>query len=380
MSSELPAAARRESRSRREELPSFLREARERARARLRASPTDLPDPVAPEIELDRVTRFVFTAIRSGAMRPVPDGGSLLGVRVLELLRSEVVRHWPPGAEAGSSELPPLLGVVRAFEDVRRALWPEDPDLLGAPVLDPWSRELLAEVAHTLGSSFSSIVFLAEVLLAAQDGEVHDARTTQLRLLQSAALTVGSTAGDLLRLSGPIAEPPASPGETSTVGEAVEAVAAAVRPGLEAKELELRIELPAPDVRIARAFTLRRILLSLALAAARWAEAGSVVLRCERAGRGGLLCAVEVKGGAGTDKGAPLTDVFPKRSGGEGWDFSSAGAGIAGARRLLGLLGSDLRVEARGEDLRLWFLFPISGEGGADGSGRGSGRALGRRG
>lgn len=359
MSSEHPAALAHLAAA--EGLPPFLRLACERLGERLRGSATDLPDTQSVEAELERVAGHVADAIRFGGEAPSDVVPSLLGLRVLDLLRAEVIGSWPEaGSSSPSADRPSPLVAARAFENVRKACWPEDPASLGAPLLDPWARELLSEVAHTLGSSFSSIVFLAEVLLHEGEGAARGDRRRQLRLLQSAALTLGTTAGDLLRLSGLLEEPeePWGP-ERPTIGTIATEVASAVRPTAEERGLDLRLDLFDDEPSVERSFTLGRILLALTLAVAREGEGGSVLIGTGRPAAGAVTFRIERRSARDRGPDEEFGRIFHGRQEGEGFAFSAAGASVAAARRLLRWLGSDLGIQESGSGLLLRFRFPL---------------------
>src|SRR2546425_335039 len=80
---------------------------------------------------------------------------------------------------------------------VRPTRQPEpEPDNLAACLSGSSGLELVVEMAHDLRSPLTSILFLAEAL---QRGPVSDAQRRELRLIYSAALSLCTTASDVLR-------------------------------------------------------------------------------------------------------------------------------------------------------------------------------------
>ncbi len=339
-------------------LPSFLSAANARVRSRLEGSPTNLPDAEAVFHELDRVSEWVLRHLEEGEALP-REAPTLLGARLLELLRDEVIGSW--SGEADGSEPYPLFQVVQAFQQVRECMAPPADDLLGGPALDPWARELLGEVAHTLGSSFGAMVFLTEVLAEGQSGEVNELQRRQLRILHRAALTVGSTSGDILRLTRPTGEPESGEaGEVARVVEVLEEVADAIRPLVEEKELRLAVETPSAELAVDRPLALKRVLMNGAIAVIKVVHEGRVVLGASEETSGRIAFLVRGRGEVSDADRAALVQAFPPRPEGRGWSFSTSGLGAAWARRLLRSLGSDLTVDVSTDGVELAFSLPPS--------------------
>lgn len=333
------------------ELPPYLREAADRVAHALQGPEADLPRTGELVRQVADVAGLVHAALLQGDAVP-PPSPSTLRASLLDLLRGEVLSGWREGGGA-----PPLLDVMRTMEEVRRTLSGQADGGFGSPVLDPWSRGLLREVAHLLRSPLASMMFLTEILASGQSGELNELQRDQLRILQRATLTVGTMAGDLLWLSGPAEELAEGEGERFSVADLMDEVSSAVRPIAEVKGLALEVHAPSGH-RSGRPLLLKRILLDLLLAIAGWTDRGRVLLRAEEQDGDVLFTLL----GDGRPPAANLEEIaclFPSTPEEEARSMSGSGLAISSARRRLAALGSQLELASSDRGSGFTFRLPL---------------------
>ncbi len=275
-----------------------------------------------------------------------PRARSILGRRLLELLRSELVRGWAdPGA---APETARVLATLEAMERVREALEPERPNDVAAPLAGPDGLELLVEVAHDLRSPLTSILFLAETLQRGQSGGVNPLQHRQLGLIYSAALALSSLASDaieLVRNGTELLDEAPSPFSLVALLDSVKDV---VHPMAEEKGLTVHVETQEPDHRLGNPLALGRVLLNLTSNALTFTDHGFVEIRADPRGPTAVEFSVRDTGrGIHTDALGNLYEPFRRASGRTGYCFSSTGLGLAICRKLVAGLGAELRMETR---------------------------------
>ena len=281
-----------------------------------------------------------------------PRAHSLLGKRLLELLRTGVMRAWDEGGLA-DGELGRLLV---AIERVREAVADDSAHALAAHLAGADGAELLVEVAHDLRSPLTSILFLAETLQRGQSGPVTDVQRRQLGLIYTAALGLSNVASDIVDLtrSDQLIEP--SPVPFSVAGM-LDAIRDIVRPIAEEKQLALRLLPPAVDERLGHPTALGRVLLNLTTNALKFTHSGYVEIVAHDVGLDRVEFSVR-DSGRGIDPAivSTLYDPLRKTVGRAGWLFSQTGLGLTICRKLTHALGSELRVETRPEWGTRFFL------------------------
>ncbi len=295
-----------------------------------------------------------LVAAVDGAARGTPpprdaQASSVLGRRLLELLRAEVVAGWQAAAaeQVGSAVIP----VLGAFERVREAIDPDWSKYFTARLSGPDGLDLIVEVAHDLRSPLTSILFLADTIGKGQSGDVTDLQRRQLRLIYSAALGLSSMASDVIELArggDQLVEKDLSP---FSVTEILESVTDMVRPIAEEKGLTIRYEPPSSDHRLGRPMALSRVLLNLTTNALKFTDEGYVEITTRARGLRQLEFSVRDTGhGISEEALANLYQPFRRtrgRAGRSGFYFSGTGLGLAMCRKLIEAIGATLEFETR---------------------------------
>lgn len=271
---------------------------------------------------------------------------SVLGQRLLELLRAETVRGWQRGTTAPDPSL--LLDLLEAFERVREAIEPHWANFFSSRLSGPDGLELVVEVAHDLRSPLTSILFLAETLQRGQSGELNEVQRRQLGLIYSAALGLSSAASDLIELArGGDRLVDRDPAPLS-VTEILESVRDIVRPIAEEKGLTIRLLPPTTDHRLGHRLALSRVLLNLTTNALKFTDEGSVEITTREKGLARVEFSVRDTGrGINSEALSSLYLPFRRIRGRSGYGFSGTGLGLAICRQLVQAMASDLKVETR---------------------------------
>lgn len=262
--------------------------------------------------------------------------GSLDRLRLLRMLRTEVLGAWE---EDDSS----LLRTMRAFEEVQRSLVDRMQEESVREVLNPFSRSLLREVAHLLRSPLGSIVMMADMLR--ESGGVTDAERRQIDIIHRSALSIATSAGDLLALVGD--EERFGRVDRFSVGEILETVQDVVAPVAAARGRTLEIEREVEGFRSGPEAALTEILLGLTLRATLRGKGGRVQLSARSTGEEAVSFSIVSRADDPPPGGVdPLLRVFRLDPESRSYTLSDDGLTVAAARTTLDRLGSELRLEA----------------------------------
>jgi signal transduction histidine kinase len=272
---------------------------------------------------------------------------SVLGRRLLELLRAALLRHLADINDARA--VVHLLGAVERVREVIEPDWSQYfMSRLSGP--DGLDLDLVVEVAHDLRSPLTSILFLAETLGRGQSGAVNDLQRRQLRLIYSAALGLSTMASDVIELArggDQLMEKESSP---FSIGEVLDSVSDMVRPIAEEKGLQVKVQPPATDRRLGRSLALSRVLLNLTTNALKFTDEGYVEITTQPKDRSRVEFAVRDTGhGISPEALANLYQPFRRtraRAGRSGYYFSGTGLGLAMCRKLVEAMGAELKFES----------------------------------
>jgi signal transduction histidine kinase len=304
---------------------------------------------------LTAVTRALRRACRGTPFTIDTRATSILGRRLLELLRGELVRGWTDRDPPVEPAL--ILATLTGVERLREALEPNWSEYLASRLAGPDGLELLVEVAHDLRSPLTSILFLAETLQRGQSGTVNELQHRQLGLIYSAALGLSSLASDAIDLTrngdGVLDEKP-SPFSLATLFDSVREI---VLPMAEEKGLTVRLVPEGPDYRLGNPLALGRVLLNLTTNALKFTNQGYVEIRAQPKRLTRLEFSVRDTGrGINANAQRHLYEPFRRNQWRSGYCFSGTGLGLAICRKLVAAMGSELQLETRaGWGTRFYF-------------------------
>lgn len=248
--------------------------------------------------------------------------------------------------QAGIAGADAVIRVLRGIEDVQLVL---DADcaqrfvnrLSGADALD-----LIVEVSHDMRSPLASILFLVETLRNGRSGAISPVQERQLGLVYSAAFGLSSLASDVIELARggdrlvdlhPI---------PFSVAETFLSVRDIVQPMAEEKGLLVRTQPPDSDFRVGHPAGLNRVLLNLTTNALKFTSTGFVEVTAKQLSRTRVEFSVRDTGrGIPPNVMATLFDAFRRRQKAGEYTFSSAGLGLSICRKLVEVMGGELKVE-----------------------------------
>jgi signal transduction histidine kinase len=300
----------------------------------------------AREILVDLATRVAGAgADPDAAAAGDPRSVSVLGRRLLELLRADLLQTWvatPPPVEH-------VMEALQALEHVRRAIEPAWSDFFTSRLSGPGALDLVVEVAHDLRSPLTSVLFLAETLQRGQSGPVNEVQHRQLGLIYGAALGLSAVTSDVIELArggDVLVDTQLSP---FSVTEILESVRDIVSPIAEEKGLTVRVKPPESNHRLGHPLALSRVLLNLTTNALKFTDQGYVEIAALPRGRQELEFGVRDTGrGISADALETLYQPFRRTAARRGgYAFSGTGLGLAICRRLVEAMGATLDVETR---------------------------------
>src|SRR5690242_10324049 len=226
-----------------------------------------------------------------------------------------------------------------------------------APELDEAERalrgaralELVVELAHDLRSPVAAILALTDLLEGGVDANpLSQGQRRQLGLIRSAALSLTTTASDVMALArrgGGLVGAQPMPFSIDAVLREVQAM---LVPIAEQRGLDLVIRTSGRNERVGHPRAVGRVLLNLATNALRYTQEGRVELSVRP--RSGTRVVFSV-----ADTGPGLPPEGSLQSGGQP-AFSTSGLGLTICRRVLNELDSTLKCEStRGVGTRFWF-------------------------
>jgi signal transduction histidine kinase len=299
-------------------------------------------DEVAEQLGL--LTTGIRGARTTGAVDVDDRVRTILGRRLLDLLRAAMVAAWPDSG-APDAELQPLLA---ATEQVRAAIEPSWAQSFAAHLSGSDGLALLMDVAHDLRSPLTSILVLAETLQRGQSGVVNNVQRRQLGLIYTAALGLSSVASDIIEFTQggeQLVEPEPIP---FSVTQTLESVRDIVRPIAEEKHLTIRLLAPSVAERMGHPVALSRVLLNLTTNALKFTDEGYVEIVAQERGPSKIEFAVRDSGkGIHPSTVTTLFQPLRKEPGRRGHLFSQTGLGLTICRKLVKAMRADLKVESQ---------------------------------
>jgi signal transduction histidine kinase len=238
------------------------------------------------------------------------------------------------------------MRVVRAIEDVNRAVEREQVQRLLDASAGPEALELLVEVAHDVRSPLGAILLLVETIRTGRSGALTPVQERQLGLVYGAAFNLNEMVNNVVALAREgdrlIEREPIA----FSVSEILQAVREIVRPIAEEKGLELRFTPPDVDWRVGHPTAISRVLLNLVTNALRETDQGFVDVGCRTLSRTRLEFFVRDTG-RGIDPALreALFRAFHVEQSGK-VRFSSSGLGLTICRKLIDAMHGELTVDA----------------------------------
>ncbi len=243
-----------------------------------------------------------------------------------------------------------IVGAVTSFVDVslqRAAAEAREQALLAAENLARVRREFLANMSHEIRTPLNGVLGFAEIgYRNCQDSD--KARAAFLKIQNSGKRLLG-VINDILDFSRIEAGKLKIEQTEVAIAELVDNAVDLVRDRAEAKHLALQVELAdnLPPVCISDPLRMGQILLNILSNAVKFTEAGSISLSV--ACRDDKLIFRVADTGIGMDAGqlAVLFNPFQQADASASRRFGGSGLGLAISRRILDLMGGDIRVDSQ---------------------------------
>lgn len=307
------------------------------------------PEPLAiADVEFDSTldpdlrTTVLEEGIRALAFIPLVFRGQLLGKfmlyfdtpRVLTAEELELAR-----TIAGTI----AVAIVRARDEQRLREARESAEHASAA-----KSQFLGIMSHELRTPLNAIMGYTELLLMGTAGDLTQAQSTHLERIRTSVRHQAELVDEVLTYARLEAGHEEVRSRIIDLVDTLRGMADLVRPDAELRGIALRAELPQAPVRIRTdPARLRQIVLNLLGNAAKYTEQGEIVLRARRVDDDIVVEVRDTGPGIPPDKldyiFAPFTRVDESRT----RLTPGTGLGLAIVRRLVTLLGGEVRVDSR---------------------------------
>ena len=207
--------------------------------------------------------------------------------------------------------------------------------------------EFLANVSHELRTPMNAIIGYSKLMLDGLDGELNEQQETDLQRVTTAADNLLGLINGLLDLSKIEAGRMEINLEELDVRPIIEDVVALVRPQSDAKELEVRANIPVelPSILADRA-RFRQVLVNLMSNAVKFTDTGAVVVSATSSDGWVTLSVADTGIGISQDAQAYIFDEFRQADASTTRRFGGTGLGLAISKRLVALHGGRIWVES----------------------------------
>ena len=282
-----------------------------------------------------------YGSLRSAAHVPLSTRGLITGLLSV---------YFKGEAEITESEARTLRTVARLVSVAK-----ENADLVGELrdnnfQLERANRlksEFLANVSHELRTPMNAIIGYSKLMLDGLDGELNSQQEADLQRVTTAADNLLGLINGLLDLSKIEAGRMEINVEEVDVGPIVEDVVALVRPQSDAKDLDVRAEIPIelPSILADRA-RFRQVLVNLMSNAVKFTDKGTVTVSAA-SGDGWVTISVADTGiGISSEAQAYIFDEFRQADASTTRRYGGTGLGLAISKRLVALHGGRIWVES----------------------------------
>jgi signal transduction histidine kinase len=263
----------------------------------------------------------------------------------------------PPLSRGGGDEID-RLGV--ALRDMSARLAAQVQKLQQTDVL---RRELVANVSHDLKTPLATLQGYVETLLLKADSLSSEERRNYLEIAARSCRRLNKLVSNLIELARLDAQAVVPQLETFSAAELLQDVAQKFM--LTARQRGISLQVVLPDARpyvCADIALIERVLENLiGNALAHTDSGGTVSLALEECGTQVRLCVSDTGCGIPPDELRSVFDRFYRVEGPRWERGGSAGLGLAICKGIVGLHGSDLKVESQvGRGTSFWFTLPAT--------------------
>jgi len=286
---------------------------------------------------------------------------------------AEAIRSQRPVAGEGAASVLPLAvdGSERAFRLRTTPMRDNESHLLGAVILledithlreiDRLKSEFIATASHELRTPLTSVQMGVHLLLEGAAGELNEKQTEVLAACRQDCDRLDKLMCDLMDLSK--IEAGESPPQLAKVraGELIQAAAEDLRPQVEVKGLEFRVDLPVdlPYVSVDR-LQIERVISNLVINAIRSTRQGEIRITADRRDRNVAVSVTDSGSGIPSEY---LSNIFDKFVQVPGAPTGGAGLGLAISKSIVEAHGGQIGVHSdMGSGSTFTFTLPVANE------------------
>lgn len=286
---------------------------------------------------------------------------------------AEAIRSQRPVAGEGAASVLPLAvdGSERAFRLRTTPMRDNESHLLGAVILledithlreiDRLKSEFIATASHELRTPLTSVQMGVHLLLEGAAGELTEKQTEVLAACRQDCDRLDKLMRDLMDLSK--IEAGESPPQLAKVraSELIQAAAEDLRPQVEVKGLEFRVDVPVdlPYVKVDR-LQIERVISNLVINAIRSTRQGEIRIIAQRRDRNVAVSVTDSGSGIPSEY---LSNIFDKFVQVPGAPTSGAGLGLAISKSIVEAHGGQIGVQSEmGTGSTFTFTVPVATE------------------
>ncbi len=254
-------------------------------------------------------------------------------------------------------------GVYAIYRDITRQKKQEE-ELRrakeAAEEADRLKSAFLAAMSHELRTPLNSIIGFTGILLQQLPGPLNQEQAKQMTMVQNSARHLLNLINDILDISKIEAGQVQLAADRFSFKEAVDNVLSSISPLAAKKGLELTSGI---DDRIGEIATDRRrleqVLLNLLSNAVKFTDHGTVRVEAQQDGRRLTVRVIDTGIGIKPEDRETLFEAFRQLDTGLNRQYEGTGLGLSICKKLVGLMGGEIRAESEGPDKGSTFSFDI---------------------
>ena len=256
-----------------------------------------------------------------------------------------------------------ITQLVRTEKELRQALDDLAVAKDRAETADRLKSAFLATMSHELRTPLNSIIGFTGILLQGLVGPLNEEQNKQLGMVRGSANHLLSLINDVLDISKIEAGQLQIASEPFDLASSVQKIAQTIRPLAVKKGLTLTVDVsPKAGTIKSDVRRVEQILLNLLSNAVKFTEEGGITLTCLPAGDGYIISVADSGIGIGGKDLDKIFKPFLQIDTGLTRKYEGTGLGLSICRRLVDLLGGDLKVEStEGQGSTFTFRLPAKG-------------------